>query len=105
MASERTINEYDSTRIANAVDTLAENLSGYTGSTVTPTTAMKGKLPSQTVGDRIADAVEDMASSLVVPVANGGTGATTVAGALENLGVDMFAVVDGKLCIVYESEG
>lgn len=64
MASERIINEYDSTRIANAVDTLATNLADYSGTTVTPTDAMKAKLPSQTTADRIADAVETLAQNV-----------------------------------------
>ena len=64
MASERIINEYDSTRIANAVDTLASNLADYSGTTVTPTDAMKAKLPSQTTAGRIADAVETLAENV-----------------------------------------
>lgn len=64
MASERIINEYDSTRIANAVDTLASNLADYSGTTVTPTDAMKAKLPSQTTEDRIAGAVEALAQNV-----------------------------------------
>ena len=66
MASERIHNEYDATRIANAVDTLAENLAGYTpGSPVTPTNDMKAKLPSQDTGDRIADATEALANGFI----------------------------------------
>ena len=65
MASERIINEYDSTRIANAVDTLATNLADYSGTTVTPTDAMKAKLPSQTTADRIADALSEIADSAI----------------------------------------
>lgn len=65
MASERILNEYDSTRIANAVDTLAENLAGYeAGTPATPTDAMKAKLPSQSTGDRISDAMEGLAQGL-----------------------------------------
>ena len=65
MASERIQNEYDSIRIANALDILAENLADYTpGSPVTPTNAMKAKLPSQSTTDRIADAAEHLAENL-----------------------------------------
>ena len=65
MASERIQNEYDSVRIANGLDTLAENLAGYTPeSPVTPTNAMKAKLPSQSTGDRIADAIETLAQNV-----------------------------------------
>ena len=65
MASERIANEYDGTRIANAVETLAGNLSSYTpGSPVTPTDAMKAKLKSQATEDRIADAIEQMATDI-----------------------------------------
>lgn len=71
MASERIINEYDSTRIANAVDTLATNLADYSGTTVTPTDAMKAKLPSQTTADRIADALTDIADVAVNGTAYG----------------------------------
>ena len=39
-----------------------------------------------------------------VPVNLGGTGATSLQGARELFGVDMFSVVDGKLCITYYEE-
>lgn len=65
MASERIHNEYDAVRIANGLDTLAENLAGYeAGTPVTPTDAMKAKLPSQSTGDRISDAMEGLAQGL-----------------------------------------
>ena len=64
MASERIQNEYDTVRIANGIDTLAENLTGYVKpSPVSPTNAMKAKIPSQETVDRIADAVEDVAAN------------------------------------------
>ena len=65
MASERIHNEYDATRIANALDTLAENIAGYSPeSPVTPTDAMKAKLPSQSTGDRIAAAAATIAQNV-----------------------------------------
>lgn len=63
--SERIINEYDGTRLANAVDALAENLTGYSGTEVTPTDAMKAKLVSKATGERIADAIEDLAENVI----------------------------------------
>ena len=64
MASERILNEYDGTRLANAVDTFAEKVTGYVKpSPVTPTDAMKAKIPSQSTGDRLADAFEDLATN------------------------------------------
>lgn len=65
MASERIHNEYDATRIANALDTLAENIAGYSPeSPVTPTDEMKAKLPSQSTGDRIAAAAATIAQNV-----------------------------------------
>lgn len=91
--ADRIINNNQGTRIANALGKVAENVSDYTATEVTPTDAMKGELISESNAERIVDALDSIKDG-AVDVAHGGTGAKTASAARSNLGLGALATLD-----------